>query len=140
MAPAILVATPKISVLFQRNIAFLISFTLYKYIVCRVQLIIRRYVVVGCKALSNYINSTTGTSTVGWLHPDSSKDIGLQRLTSPRRQVRLTKVPQSPVSSNKREIRTSYTSILKLRLGRLNPVRQTKNEFHLSKRKELRKT
>ena len=140
MAPAILVSNPKISVLFQRNIAFLISFTLYKNIVCRVQLIIRSYVVVGCKALSNYINSTIGTSTVGWLHPVSSKDIGLQRSTSPRLQMRLTNVPQSPVSSNKREIRTSYTSIHKLRLGRLNPVRQTKNEFHLIDRKELSKT
>ena len=140
MAPAILVATPKISVLFQRNIAFLISFTLYKYIVCRVQLIIRSYVVVGCKVLSNYINSTNGTSTVGCLHPDSSKDIGLQRSTSPRLHARLTNVPHSPVSSNIHVIRISYISIHKRRLGRLNPVRQTKNEFHLSKRKELRKT
>ena len=90
--------------------------------------------------MSNYINSTIGTSTVGFFHPDSSKDIGLQRSTSPRLHARLTNVPQGPVSSNKRVIRTSYTSILKLRLGRLNPVRLAKIEFRVTNTKELSKT
>ena len=64
----------------------------------------------------------------------------LQRLTNPRLYVRLTNVPQGPVSSNKRVIRTSYTSILKLRLGRSNPVRLAKIEFRVTNTKELSKT